>query len=146
MFDYDFYKYGYLDDYGYYTIDYDNWGYYLINCYEDNYYDAFIALAIKVLDKKAEEYIQKNRKLLKKDFKTRFQNIKYNDNLYVYEYELLKWKEYFDGIVPEKIIEKYNNRIAFNYSLNINGITLKYDRALNKFVSSPKDKTKKLVK
>ena len=144
IFNYDFYTYGYLENYGYYVINHDNCSYYLIKGYEDNIQNAFISLAIKVLDKKAEEYIRSNRKLLKKDFKNRFPNIKYIDSLYIYEYELLKWKEYFDGIIPQLIIDEYNKH--FNYDLNNNEIKFKYDQSSNKFVTSENAKTKKLIK
>ena len=141
LFDYDFGTYDYLDNYGYYVITYDYHNYYYIEHYDD-IYGAFVSVARKILTKKSRVYEMKNHKSLKKDFKNRFGDMMYNCFVPMYEYELSKWAIYFDGNIPEEIINRYCEIINHNGDMLTDKKYVKYDVTNQKFILAPKSKTK----
>lgn len=143
MFDYDFCTYGYLENYGYYIINYDTHNYYFVAQY-DEISEAFVALIRIILNKKSQVYEQANRRNLKQDFKKRFPNVKYDKFFCQYEYELNKWSEYFDGNIPQELINKYN--AAINYFNITDKLSLVYDPLTKKFIEKSGSLTRKLSK
>ncbi len=151
MFDNTFVTYGYLDNYGYYEIDYDNHDFYVQGPIETKE-EIFIMVIKKILKKKSEFFEKNNRKELKREFKSRFGNIDYTDDLPRYEYELKKWARYFKDEkwmtqfkedMPQMVIDTYNKSINLNYSFSSNQMRLAYDETTHQFVSQSKEKIRK---
>ena len=107
MFDFDFFGYGYIDDYGYYTIHDGNNGYYVVTCYDDNINKAFINVAQSCIDRNAKFEEIQNRKEIKKMYKNRFGCLKNYRELYYINYALIKWNDFYDGKIPNEIVEAY---------------------------------------
>ena len=145
MFDLAFCTYGYLEDYGYYAISYDDNNHYCVEHY-DGIHDAFISIARKILSHKFYSCEKKSKSDLKNDFKTRFGNVRYFDDIYRYEYELDKWNKYFDGNIPNDLITMYNNYINSCYHAIAQKINLKYDETTQKIIMTDESKSKKLTK
>ena len=132
MFDPNFKTYIYVDGCGYYAIKYGH-------KYDTKHYpslnEAFINIAEIMLHKKSADYERKNHKELKRDFKKRFENQKYIFLIAEYEYELSKWNKYFDGNIPEEVIDGYDkgvNVICLSYDINLrvafNPTTMKFEK------------------
>lgn len=137
MFDFDFRTYGYLEDYGYYIIDYDMKNYYFIQHLED-IHDAFIAVARRIMYKKYEEHVHVNHKEIKKNLKTRSNDIKSFSAIYQYEYELSKWSKYFDGEVPQALIDMYNKLANMTYYASSQKLSFEYDELQKIFQAKAK--------
>ncbi len=142
MFNNDFRTYGYLDNYGYYTVSYNDKNYYSVEHYDD-IYSAFVAIIRQILNKKSKNFEKKYHDELKHQFKNRFGKIKYIPTLAQYEYELAKWARYFKNNIPENIINMYNESINNMYEVRIYDMQLSYDSESKKFISVAKQKTKK---
>ena len=127
MFDCDLYNYGYVDDYGYYTIRYDTFGKYLVRCYGEDLYEIFISLATNILNKKRRNYFYANQKNIKKDYRERFKYIGFADELFSAEYDLRAWDTYFDGMIPEEIVDKYEKHANNSYKLIKRNSEVTYD-------------------
>ena len=117
MFDFDFYGFGYNINDGYYIVDYDTSNSFIMMSYGEDIEGAFIYLANKILDKNRMEYERENRKSIKKDYNTRFSKVKYYDRLLKAEYDLTRWNKYYEGNVPEELIELYLKYINNTYGL-----------------------------
>jgi hypothetical protein len=144
LFDYDFCSYGYLEEYGYYTIDYDIHNYYRVMHYED-IHSAFIAIARKIMNKKGMQEIEQNRKQIKTDLKKRFGN-KSATQLWQYEYELNKWQQYFDNEIPQELIDMYTQYVNDSYYATTERMTYTYNKESKQLISKPKILTRKLIK
>ena len=98
---------GYLEDYGYYaTTDADRGCKNIINLGE-KVDDAFVSFINDSLFSYAVDFECTNRDKLKKDFANRFGDMEYFHCLYYAEYELNQWSKYYDGNIPNNIIEEY---------------------------------------
>ena len=98
---------GYLEDYGYYAITDADRGYKNIINLGEKVDDAFINLVCDALGSYAVDFECTNRDKLKKDFANRFGDMEYFHCLYYAEYELNQWSKYYNGNIPNNIIEKY---------------------------------------
>lgn len=107
MFDLDLNSYGYIDNYGYYSVCYDSFGYYIAHNFEDDLDSIFVSLARSILAKKRNEYLYQNKKIVKKEFKEKHHNLKDFDIIYSSEYDLAKWNIYYDGNIPKEISYMY---------------------------------------
>ena len=127
IFDYDFFNYGYIDDYGYYTIHDGGNGYYTVICYGEDINKAFINACQSIIDKNAKEEEIRNHREIRKIYKNRFGR-KYKE-LYFINYALSKWNDFFDGNIPSEIINIYlneleNNHISSKYNINTHEISV----------------------
>ena len=137
IFDYDFFNYGYIDDYGYYTIHDGGNGYYTVICYGEDINKAFINACQSIIDKNAKEEEIKNHREIKKIYKNRFGR-KYQE-LYFTNYALSKWNDFYEGNIPNEIINNYLNELANNH------IDSSYDKSTHE-LSVNNTFTKKLQK
>lgn len=142
FFPYEFSDYGYLENYGYYIVREDNWGYYLISNYGENINKILISLSNIIIDKKASISYKGDKKNIKKDMLERFNKTSDIEELFHIEYALKKWYKYFDGIINEEILNIYLNRLSH---LNSDNITYEYDANNNQIISK-QNKTKKLIR
>ncbi|MBR7042184.1 MAG: hypothetical protein IKI04_01655, partial [Bacilli bacterium] len=107
MFDDDMHSYGYIDNYGYYVIRYDSFGYLVVHNHGEDISGAVIELIQSILTKKRMNELSKNKKDIKKEYRKHYK-MKYFDIIYHAKYDLDKWNTYFDGNIPERIINIYN--------------------------------------
>lgn len=133
IFDYDFFNYGYIEDYGYYTIHDDSNGYYIVICYGDDINKAFINICQSIIDKNAKTEERQNHRDIKKTYKNRFGK-KYQE-VYFIKYALSKWNHYYEGNIPSEIVDKFINELANNNissSYNVNTHELSINNTLTK--------------
>lgn len=133
IFDYDFFNYGYIDDYGYYTIHDGGNGYYIVLCCGEDINKAFINICKSIIDKNAKDEEKQNHREIKKIYKNRFGK-KYQE-LYFTNYALSKWNDFYDGNIPSEIIDIYLNELANNNidsSYNTNTHELSVNKTLTK--------------
>ena len=107
LFNYDFSGLGYCDPRGYYAIHHDYLNYYYVLCYGKDINDAFRGINCDVVSFQSDRYEEENRKEFKKDFKARYPKVKYVPKLYKLKFAFEKWKDYYDGELPEEIIDLY---------------------------------------
>ncbi len=133
IFDYNFFNYGYIDNYGYYTIHDGENGYYIVTCYGEDINKAFINICQSIIDKNAKDEEKQNHREIKKIYKNRFGK-KYQE-LYFTNYALSKWNDFYDGNIPSEIIDIYLNELANNNidsSYNTNTHELSVNKTLTK--------------
>lgn len=147
-FDYDFSGYGYIDNFGYYIVSYDGWGYYYVICYEEQTDKAFVNIVQSILTKKRDTYLQDNKKSIKKEYRERFNNKQCSQFAFEFEYDLDKWNKFYDGNIPDDLMQIYQRRIDFfnDYSIYSNNKMLEYDKSTNKIIEKNISKTRKLTK
>ena len=144
-FDYDFCDYGYIDNYGYYTVLYDGWNNYFVRCYGDDINSVFYDIAGNILSKESLKYENDHRSELKIDYKTRFNNLKYDNAIPRIEYELNRWSHFYDNNIPDEIIKSYQTKLSL-VLLN-NSVSFEYDKDNNRVVLKQNNsKIKKLIK
>lgn len=141
IFDYDFFNYGYIEDYGYYTINDGGNGYYTVTCYEEDINKAFINICQSIIDKNAKYEEKKNHREIKKIYKNRYGKSKNYQELFLTNYALAKWNEYYDGSIPEEIVDMYLNRLNINENNKLD-----YDLSNEELIVNQKAKTRKLKK
>ena len=144
MFDYDLCSFGYIDNYGYYMINYDNWNYYLVHIYGNNLFEAFSSLARSILNNKRREYLNKNKKTIKNEYFNRFKNIKNYEIIFNAEYDLNKWNKYYQNEIPRELIDKYNEYVNDNYHLSKINNVLEYNKKIKSFIITNKIKVRSL--
>ena len=151
--------FGYLDEYGYYILVDGDPG----KClpYLENYgIDkdiAFYQIISRFLDLNSHYYEFNNRSELEKDFVNRFgefdfkplyglERNRYFGCNYFAEYAMDKWDKYYDGSVPEKIIEDYEKYLNDIWWSKEQGVMWNYDINNKKFNCQRNQKIKKLTK
>ena len=146
IFDFDLCDFGYIDNYGYYVINYDNWGYYLVHCYGEDLLEIFSTLVRSVLNAKRRNYLCKNRKIIKNEYRNRFRHFKNYDVIFNAEYDLDKWNKYYNDEIPEEIINRYNDYVNNNYYLSKVNNILEYDKKYKIFKYTSNLKKRSLKK
>ena len=121
IFNYDLFDYGYKENAGYYAVYDGTFGYFDIIVFGDNVSRAFRNLGKNIIDRKSEDNINKNAKTIKKEYKNRFSHTNKYLKLYYLEYALRKWDQYYDGNIPQEILDEYLD--------DIDKITLSYDQS-----------------
>ena len=130
MFDYDFHSFGYLDDYGYYTMTYDGGNYYIIHNHKEDLDEAFVAVARNILARGRRNELYQDKRTVKKEYKKDYR-MKYFDTIYQAKYDLDKWNIYYDGNIPKKIIDMYEDYM--NMGLD-NSTEMKYNHDTKKIM------------
>ena len=144
IFDYDFFNYGYIEDYGYYTINDGNNGYYIVICYGEDINKAFINIVESIINKNAKESEIKNHREIKRIYKKRFGSPKNYKELYYTNYALSKWNKFYDGNIPNQIVDMYLNKLDSSLKNDITSVN--YDKCNNQLLVNKAVKTKKLKK
>ena len=117
IFSFDFYTYGYNLSDGYYVIYSGYSGYYEVITYKNNIDNAFMDIMANIIERQSYENVYNNRAYIEKEYKDRFGNINILWNIYESEYALDKLDKYYDGNIPEQIINKYLNKIKIENGL-----------------------------
>ena len=138
IFPFDFYGYGYNTSDGYYIIYGGLHNQYEVATFKDDINCVFIEIAEKIIERKSFDNVYNNRKMLRADYKERFGNVNYLWQIYESEYTIDKFDKYYDGSIPEELLNKYINRI------NIEGII--YDKNNKEIKIDKQEKRRKLQK
>ena len=125
-------------------INYDNWNYYLVHIYGNNLFEAFSSLAKSILNNKRREYLNKNKKIIKNEYLTRFKDIKNYEIIFNAEYDLNKWNKYYQNEIPRELIDKYNRYVNDNYHLSKINNVLEYNKKIKSFIITNKTKVRSL--
>lgn len=140
---------GYLDNYGFYSLSDADRGYYDIEYYGEDINVAFYRLVDDILFDFAYDNERENRRKNMIDFDTRFdgKDNKYFPSLYETEYMIDKWDKYYEGNIPEYIINYYEEQINDFVWSQENNVYWGYNRETRKFESIKRhNKIKKLGK
>lgn len=138
----------YLDNYGYYELkDIDRGWFDLMPLGEDVNKVALYAVD-EILFKNGFRYELENRERLKQEFDERFKDLSFEPNrgfhiLHVTEYILSKWEIYYDGKLPEEIINKNESYMNNLWWTKEHHGKWEYDINTKK-INFIKDKVKKL--
>ena len=129
IFDYDFFNYGYIDNYGYYTIHDAGNGYYAVICYGEDINKSFIDVCQSIIDKNAKAEERENHREIRKIYKNRFGRQKKYKELFFINYALSKWNEFYDGNIPSEIVSMYLKELEgkdmpTSYDLDSHQITI----------------------
>lgn len=150
---------GYLDDYGYYKL----WdehrskiGLMYLGEDIDEVFDVCIRMTLSSISNRYEFL---NRKELQNDFKIRFHDIGFVDEVrtncildnycpqfYYYEYELGIYDKYYEGNIPQEIVERYTNSLNNFWWSKEQGVKWEYDYNTKKFNCSKIKQEKVLTK
>ncbi len=132
-FSFDFNSYGYNISDGYYAIYGGKYGYYEVVIFKDNIKEIFISIAESIIEKNSYYNVEENKKRIKSEYIDRFGNYDYIWKLYETEYTLDKWNKYYDGNIPQELIDKYINRIKIDnavVSYNSNTLEINVDKEI----------------
>lgn len=145
----------YLDNYGYYLlIDADRGNWDLIPLGED--VEKIKRTTIyRMLGSLGIEYELRNRKELRKEYDERFKEMnfkplydletnRYFNCLYYVEYGISKFDIYYDGKIPDDIIDYFERRLNSIWWSKEQGVTWYYNRETKRFDCQKKEKSKKL--
>ena len=113
FFDYDFAGYNYLDNYGYYKIIHDYSSYYFVINFGEDINRAFRSINRNIIDKKSMRYEKENRRSLKKEFKEHYPKKPYMPEMSRLKYSFDKWRDYYDGELPEEVLDAYRNTLKY---------------------------------
>lgn len=134
---------GYLEDYGYYTITDADRGYCDVFNFGENINEAFKNIIIDVLFNHSINYEFENREILEQDFIKRF-DIEYFGCLYFAENSLKHWNKYYDGNIPDNIINYYENYLNSIWWSEENNINWSFNLDTKKFNYKINTKIKKI--
>ena len=140
MFYYDLLKYGYNLDDGYYIIYGGRHGYYELVVFKDNIDGIFINTIESIIEKHSSDNIYHNKASINEEYIKRFGNINNIWQIYNIEYILDKWNKYYDGNIPQELLDKYLNKI------NIDNMLVSYDMVKKEITLSKQIKIKSLKK
>ena len=141
IFNFDFNGYGYIEDFGYYTITYDAWNYYFVKNYGENLEAAFHDAADNIITKKLSiDDFQNNHS--SHESKRRFPNIKNGKRLLILEYTLNKWAKYYDNAIPKEILDQYTRCLEAISKYSRHPISLAYDEKSREITCKKHLKTK----
>ena len=101
---------GYMDDFGYYQITDADRGNYDVWHLGENENEVFIKIINDILFSVFNSIEVHNRKVVEEEYHKRFGDIEYDWLLFPREMALYKWKEYYDGNLPEELIKMYEEK------------------------------------
>ena len=129
---------GYFENLGFYAVVDVGSDDISIYTYGTNLNEVFEIILKSVLFEYSMDYENKNRKDLQKDFETRFKGIKYSQGLYVVEYALDMWNKFYEGNIPDSIIEHYEKYLNTHWKLD--DMVWFYDKETHHINQKEKDK------
>ena len=97
----------YLEDFGYYGKSYSDRGHFDIVPLGEDSNEAFIYTIDDILFVLYHNVELYNRREIQEEFYKKFGDIEYDSTLFPNERSLLKWKDYYDGNLPQRIIDYY---------------------------------------
>ncbi len=139
-FTFDFYGYGYNMSDGYYIVYDGNFRCYKVIAFKDNINSVFIKIIEDIIKRKSYDNIYNNKNKICDEYKKRFSNSNELWQIYEAEYAIDIFDKYYDGNIPEDIIDRCLNRIFIENAI------ISYDKDNKQIIIDRKIKRRKLIK
>jgi len=103
----------YLDDFGFYELVEADRGNFDVYNYGEDINEVFERSIIKLLFQLYSNKEVHNRKRIEEEYHQRFGDIEYDWLLYPREEALNAWKVYYDGNIPDRLVDLYEKKLNY---------------------------------
>ena len=134
MFGFNFLGAGYEPGKGYYIIYDSAYGYHEVVLYGENQEAAFVAIISNIIEKKSQKNLFDNKESIIEEYSQRFAGVNNVCPMYHVEYVLDKFDKYYDGDIPQVIVDKYLRSVKYDGM-----VVAKYDEKNKKILLVEKE-------